>query len=91
MKASSDTSALRRRFQWQKLSATRDEVRLYEVFNGVLYLLKDGYQWRMPPAGFPKWRNVHSYFAQWSEPVQDGSSVTFLAISPSRAINTQFH
>jgi transposase len=50
-------------------------VDLYEVFCAVLYLLKSGCQWRMLPGEFPKWRTVHSYFAKWSEPDQDGVSV----------------
>ncbi len=50
-------------------------VDLYEVFCAVLYLLKSGCQWRMLPGEFPKWRTVHSYFAQWSELDQDGISV----------------
>jgi transposase len=47
----------------------------YEVFCGVLYLLKSGCQWRMLPGEFPKWRTVHSYFQTWSEPGPDGISV----------------
>ena len=50
-------------------------VDLYEVFCGVLYLLKSGCQWRMLPSEFPKWRTVHAYFAKWSEPGPDGFSV----------------
>ena len=50
-------------------------VDLYEVFCGVLYLLKSGCQWRMLPGEFPKWRTVHSYFQRWSEPGPDGISV----------------
>ncbi len=50
-------------------------VDLYEVFCGVLYLLKSGCQWRLLPGEFPKWRTVHSYFAKWSEPGLDGISV----------------
>ena len=50
-------------------------VDLYDVFCGALYLLKTGCQWRMLPDGFPKWRTVHSYFAKWSEPGPDGTSV----------------
>ena len=50
-------------------------VDLYEVFCAALYLLKSGCQWRMLPDGFPKWRTVHSYFAKWSEPGPDGTSV----------------
>ena len=50
-------------------------VDLYEVFCGVLYLLKSGCQWRMLPSDFPKWRTVHAYFSKWSEPGPDGLSV----------------
>jgi len=39
-------------------------VDLYEVFCGVLYLLKSGCQWRMLLGEFPKWRTVHSYLGQ---------------------------
>ena len=47
----------------------------YEVFCAVLYVLRTGCQWRFLPSEFPKWRTVHSYFAKWSEPDQDGVSV----------------
>ena len=50
-------------------------VDLYEVFCGVLYVLKSGCQWRMLPSEFPKWRTVYAYFAKWSEPGPDGLSV----------------
>lgn len=46
-------------------------IDLYDVFCAVLYLLKSGCQWRMIPGDFPKWRTVHSYFQQWSEPPCD--------------------
>ena len=49
-------------------------VDLYDVFCGVLYLLKSGCQWRMLPADFPNWRTCYKYFRQWSErpdPEQD--------------------
>jgi transposase len=49
-------------------------VDLYEVFCAVLYLLKSGCQWRMLPEDFPKWWTVHSYFAKWNEPDQEGVS-----------------
>ncbi len=41
-------------------------VDLYDVFCGILYVLKSGCQWRMLPSDFPKWRNVHEYFLIWS-------------------------
>ena len=42
-------------------------VDLYDVFCGVLYVLKSGCQWRMLPADFPKWRTCYEYFKKWSE------------------------
>ena len=42
-------------------------VDLYDVFCGVLYLLKSGCQWRMLPKDLPKWRTCYKYFSQWSE------------------------
>ena len=58
-------------------------VDLYEVFCAVLYLLRNGCQWRMLPRDFPKWRTVHSYFAKWSEPDQHGMSVLERALKKS--------
>lgn len=58
-------------------------VDLYEVFCAVLYLLKSGCQWRMLPGEFPKWITVYSYFAQWSKPDQDGTSVLERALKKS--------
>ena len=39
-------------------------VDLYDVFCGVLYLLKSGCQWRMLPADFSNWRTCYKYFRQ---------------------------
>ena len=47
-------------------------VDLYDVFCGVLYLLKSGCQWRMLPVDL--WGTCYKYFQQWSErpdPEQD--------------------
>ena len=43
------------------------EIDLYDVFCGVLYLLKTGCQWRMMPKEYPKWRTIHEYFLIWSK------------------------
>ncbi len=40
---------------------------LYEVFCGLLYVLKSGCQWAMLPEGFPKWRTVYNYWQIWNE------------------------
>jgi hypothetical protein len=48
---------------------------LYDVFCGVLYLLKSGCQWRMLPADFPKWMSIYAYFQIWSEKQGDSESL----------------
>jgi hypothetical protein len=58
-------------------------VDIYEVWCAVLYLLKTGCQWRLLPHDFPKWRTVHSYFSQWSEPGEDGTSALERALKKS--------
>lgn len=50
----------------RKITAPR-KLDLYDVFCGVLYILKTASQWRMLPSDFPKWRSVYSYFQIWSE------------------------
>lgn len=46
-------------------------VDLYDVFCGVLYVLKSGCQWRMLPKEYPKWRTCHKYFSDWSARRED--------------------
>jgi len=41
-------------------------IDLYDIFCGVLYVLKSGCQWRMLPKDFPKWRTCYEYFKKWS-------------------------
>lgn len=48
----------------RKKTKPRD-VDLYEVFCGILYLLKSGCQWRMIPGDFPDWEICYYYFRQW--------------------------
>jgi len=48
-------------------------IDLYDVFCGILYILKSGCQWRMLPKEFPKWRTCHYYFSLWSEKEKDKS------------------
>lgn len=48
------------------------KVDLYEVFCGVLYVLKSGCQWDMLPEDFSKWRTVYNYWQIWNEqPIDD--------------------
>ena len=45
----------------------RRDYDLYDAFCGVLYVLKEGCQWRALPRDFPKWGSVYAYFQIWSE------------------------
>ncbi len=56
----------------RKRTAPR-KLDLYDVFCGILYLLKTACQWRMLPSDFPKWRSVHAYFQIWTERVDNAS------------------
>lgn len=40
---------------------------LYDVWNGLNYVLKTGCQWRALPHEYPKWRTVHEYFSLWKK------------------------
>ncbi|MXS80730.1 IS5 family transposase [Nitrosomonas sp. GH22] len=67
----------------RKKTAPR-KVDLYEVFCGVLYLLRSGCQWRMLPDSFPKWRTVHAYFQIWSEVDDNGVSLLERALKKNQ-------
>ncbi len=47
-------------------------VDLYDVFGGILYILKGGIQWRMLPGDVPNWRTIHEYCQIWSKPGPSG-------------------
>jgi transposase len=53
-------------------------VDLYDVFCGVLYVLRGGIQWRMMPADFPKWQLCYYYFRVWADKGKDGDSESIL-------------
>jgi transposase len=36
-----------------------------EIVNAILYLLKEGCQWRSLPHDFPHWSTVRTYFDRW--------------------------
>lgn len=40
-------------------------VHIREVFNGLLYVLSTGCQWRAIPQDFPPRRTSFDYFARW--------------------------
>jgi len=57
----------------KKKTKPRD-VDLYDVFCGVLYIIKGGIQWRMLPSDFPKWELVYYYFSIWKKEDENGIS-----------------
>lgn len=46
-------------------------IDLYDIFCGLLYVLKSGCQWRMLPSDLPKWRTVHEYYLQWGKKISE--------------------
>ena len=52
-------------------SATRRtrprKTSLYDVFCGVLYVLKTGCQWRLVPEIYPNWKLLYYYFTLWKK------------------------
>jgi transposase len=58
--------------QWQFIKSSlniRERKRKYdlrEIWNGILYLVKTGCQWRMLPLNFPKWQLVYYYYSKWA-------------------------
>ena len=62
--------------QWEELApllppdTTRGHPRttdLREVVNGILYVLRGGIRWRMPPHDLPPWGTVWRYFRKWRD------------------------
>jgi transposase len=52
-------------------------VDLYEIFCGILYILKSGCQWNMLPRDFPKSTTCYYYFQIWGEKTDDNSETIF--------------
>jgi len=48
---------------------------LYDVFNGVNYVLKTGCQWSALPSDYPNYKSVHRYFMIWSREPKTGDSI----------------
>ena len=42
-------------------------IDLYDIFCGILYILKSGCQWRMLPKEYPKWESCYYYFYLWNQ------------------------
>jgi transposase len=64
-------------------------VDLYQVFCGLLYLLKSGGQWRMLPSDFPDWHTVYAYYAKWRE--VDAQEISVLERALKKSSRTSAH
>jgi transposase len=51
------------------------EVDLYEIFCGVLYIVKEGCTWRALPHDYPDYNLVYYYFSIWSKKEEFGVSL----------------
>ena len=51
------------------------KVDLFDIFCGILYLLKSGCQWRMLPKEYPKWELCYYYFKLWIQKKDNSESV----------------
>ncbi|MCX2681996.1 transposase [Galbibacter sp. EGI 63066] len=40
---------------------------LRAIWNGLLYLVRTGCQWRMLPKCFPAWQTVYYHYSRWRE------------------------
>ena len=48
---------------------------LYDIYNGINYVLKTGCQWSALPKDYPDYRSVHRYFMIWSQEPKNGKSI----------------
>ena len=58
---------IREELEGAKKKTKPRQIELYEIFCGVLYVLRGGIQWRMMSADFPKWQICYYYFRIWSD------------------------
>ena len=62
---------------------------LHQVFNGLLYVMKTGCQWRALPKDYPNYRTVHNYFQIWSAvPGEGGESILDRVLKKNGRYNT---
>lgn len=48
-----------------KSGGRKREVDMWEVLNGIFYILVEGVRWRALPGDFPPWQTVYTYFYNW--------------------------
>ena len=53
---------------------------LYDIFNGINYVLKTGCQWEALPSEYPPYKSVHRYLMIWSQVPKKGKSTLMKAL-----------
>ena len=48
-----------------KPGGRKREVDMWEILNGIFYILVEGVRWRSLPGDFPPWQTVYTYFRNW--------------------------
>jgi len=48
---------------------------LYDIFNGLLYVVNTGCQWRNIPKDYPSWKITYYYFTVWTKKKGEEESV----------------
>ena len=77
--------------QWQVIKNMLDpkerfrNYSLRSVFDGILYIVKTGVQWRMLPSDFAPWQTVYYYFSKWK------NEGLLEEIIDSRSVRTSHH
>ena len=56
------------------------EVDLHQVFNAVLYVLREGCRWRSLPHDYPGWSTVYYHFRSWRDHVDETSGLPLLEL-----------
>ena len=81
--------------QWQVIKNMLDpkerfrKYSLRSVFDGILYIVKTGVQWRMLPSDFAPWQTVYYYFSKWRHPPRH-CAVSFRQRGESQPWNHRF-
>jgi transposase len=73
----------------QKVSKTTKplEVNLLDVFNAVLYVLKEGCRWRSLPHDYPNWNTVYYYFNKWNKHIDSESKLPLLEVILNKLVS----
>ena len=53
---------------------------LRDIFNAVIYVLKEGCRWRSLPHGYPNWQTVYYHYNHWRSRVDQESGLPLLEL-----------